>query len=730
METITGSVEEIVFYNKENGYCVCDIDSEGKLITATGIMHYISPGETVTLTGNFVMHAVYGEQFQVTAFSKTPPNSTDSIYKYLSSGLIKGIGPASAKKIVDAFGEETLSVIENTPEKLSEIKGISIKKAYEINSRYIIQFGIKNLVMFLQKHGISVSHTGKIHKILGSDAVKKIKENPYLLAQKIEGIGFKTADNLAFGLGFDKSNPERIKSGVKFTLAEASSYGNTYYPKKMLIQKACSILECCEQSVRDAIDMLVIEKQIVCEQFKSTEAVYLKNLHICESNAAIRLKGIANKTVNAPECDFEKIIEKAEKSCNIKLQELQKEAIISAFTLPVLVITGGPGTGKTTVINSIIVSLESKGKKVALAAPTGRAAKRMTDVTGKEAKTLHRLLEIGFSKDDDKNNFARNESNPIDADVIIVDEASMIDISLFNSLLKAIKSDTNLILVGDADQLPSVGPGNVLRDIINSGIVKTIKLTEIFRQAKESMIVVNAHRVNNGLMPECNIKSKDFFFINKNTPEEIIKTISELCLQRLPKTYGVNPMTDIQVLTPMRKSAVGVNVLNQTLQEVLNPPAEYKKEKSSGVNTYRVNDKVMQIRNNYDIEWETDETEGMGLFNGEIGRIESISNEYESMQIVFDENKTVEYDFHFISDIEPAYATTVHKSQGSEFPVIIMPIYSGSPTIMSRNLLYTAITRAKKLVILVGRYDILEKMIKNNSEIKRFCGLKEKLLRD
>ena len=730
METITGSVEEIVFYNEENGYCVCDIDSEGKFITATGIMHGISPGETVTFSGDFVMHPVYGEQFQVTAFSKTPPNSIDSIYKYLASGLIKGVGPSTAKKIVDTFGDETLSIIENTPEKLSEIKGISVKKAYEINSRYIMQFSVKTLVMFLQEHGISISHTGKIHKIIGSDAVKKIKENPYILAQKIDGIGFKTADSLAFSLGFDKSNPERIKAGVTFVLTESSAYGNTYTPKNMLISKACSVLDCDEQSAIDAINSLTLDKQIVCEKISNTEAVYLYSLHICETNAAVRLKHLAGRPEKVHENDLEKLIEKAENTSGIKLQDIQKEAVISAFKSPVLIITGGPGTGKTTVINTIILALESQNKKIVLAAPTGRAAKKMSEVTGKEAKTLHRLLELSYTAVEDKNNFIKNENNPIDADVIIVDEASMIDIMLFNNLLKAINTNTTLILVGDADQLPSVGPGNVLRDIIRSGIVKTIKLTEIFRQAKESMIVVNAHRINNGIMPECNIKSKDFFFINKNTPEEIIQTICELCTERLPKTYGYNPMTEIQVLTPMRKNSVGVNALNQALQQVLNPPSKFKHEKICGTTIYRVNDKIMQIKNNYDIEWKNKDTDGMGLFNGEIGRIESISNEYDSMNVVFDETKTVEYGFHFISDIEPAYATTVHKSQGSEFPVIIMPIYHGSPSVMSRNLLYTAITRAKKLVILVGKYEILEKMIKNNSEIKRFCGLKEKLLRE
>ncbi len=730
METITGSVEEIVFYNEDNGYCVCDIDSKGTLITATGIMHYISPGETVTITGSFVTHPVYGEQFQVDSFTKTPPNSTDSIFKYLASGLIKGVGPASAKKIVDAFGDESLNIIENNPEKLSEIKGISLKKAYEINSQYIIQFGIKNLVMFLQNNKISISHTGKIHKILGKDAVKKIKSNPYILAQKIDGIGFKTADNLAENLGFDKNNPERIKAGIKYILNEFSSYGNTYCPKTMLIPKSCSILECKEDNVFESINMLINEKQIVNETIDKTDAIYLNSLHVCESNAAVRLKNLVHNPPSTSSKDYDKVISFAEKTCNIKLEKMQKEAVISAFTLPALIITGGPGTGKTTVINAIIVSLENMGKKIVLAAPTGRAAKRMTEVTGKEAKTLHRLLEMEFSNDDDKNKFARNETNPIDADVIIIDEASMIDIILFNSLLKAIKNSTTLILVGDADQLPSVGPGNVLRDIINSGIVKTIRLNEIFRQAKESMIVVNAHRINKGLLPKCNIKSKDFFFINKRTSDEIIQTICDLCAKRLPSTYKINPMTDIQVLTPMRKNAVGVNVLNQALQNVLNPQSEYKSEKISGLNIYRENDKIMQIRNNYDIEWETNNNTGTGLFNGEIGRIETINSEYDHMNVIFDENKFVEYDFNFISDIEPAYATTIHKSQGSEFPVVIMPIFPGSPSVMSRNLLYTAITRAKKLVILVGRYEILEKMIKNNSEIKRFCGLKEKLLRD
>ena len=729
MEKITGTIEDIIFYNEDNGYCVADIDSGGVLITIVGNIMGISPGESITVEGEYKTHPVYGHQFSVCAFSKTPPNSIDSIYKYLSSGMIKGIRSATAKKIVDAFGEDTLNVIENTPEKLADIKGISIKKAYEIGNSYLMQFGVRNIVMFLQEYDISIGFSGKIFKKLGYNSIEKIKANPYILCEQIQGIGFKTADKIALKLGGSLNSEERIKSGIKYVLQELSLGGHTFCPRFLLERKSASALGCDESVVSNMITELLIERGIVSEKTSDGEAIYLPSMHVAEKNVAYILKQL---NARFPEKETEqhyKLVEKVEKHTNRTLNDAHRRAVISALTMPVLVVTGGPGTGKTTVINAIINAMELSGKTVTLTAPTGRAAKRVSELSNREAKTIHRLLESNFSSDEDKTVFFKNETNPLDAKVVIIDEMSMVDLSLFNSLLKAIPENATLIMVGDADQLPSVGAGNVLRDIIASEGIETVHLTEIFRQASESMIVVNAHRINKGQMPLLNEKDKDFFFMQRNTPEQIISTIVELVKTRLPKTYDLDPFCDIQVLTPMRKGAVGVNALNSALQEALNPKTSVKSEKEIGNILFRELDKVMQVKNNYDIEWEseTQKDVGFGLFNGDIGVVEKIDKEYEFMDITFDGDKEVMYPFSYASDLEQAYATTIHKSQGSEFPVVVIPMYPGAITLTNRNLLYTAVTRAKKLVVLVGQISVLEQMVKNNSEINRFSGLKERL---
>jgi len=732
MEKITGTIEEIIFYNEDNGYCVADVDSNGVLITIVGNMMGISPGESITVEGEYKTHPVYGHQFSVKAFSKTPPNSIDSIYKYLSSGMIKGIRSVTAKKIVDAFGKEALNIIENTPEKLADIKGISLKKAYEIGNSYITQFGVRNIVMFLQEYDISIGFSGKIFKKFGYNAIEKIRANPYILCEQIQGIGFKTADKIALKLGGNFNSKERAKAGIKYVLQEFSLGGHTFCPKYILEKKAAVALECDEALVSDAITELAVERGIIIEKKEDFEAVYLPLMHVAEKNAAYILKQLNSRYPEKATQDMLEIIKKVEKHTKIELNDAQKKAVVSALTMPVLVITGGPGTGKTTVINTIINAMELTGRAVTLAAPTGRAAKRISELSGREAKTIHRLLEANFSSEEEKNVFARNETNPIEAKVIIVDEMSMVDLLLFNSLLKAIPEGATLIMVGDCDQLPSVGAGNVLRDIIASGGIETVCLTEIFRQARESMIVVNAHRINSGLLPRLNEKNKDFFFMQRESPEHIISTIVELVKTRLPKTYDLDPLCDIQVLTPTRKGAVGVNSLNKALQEALNPGRMgFRNEKEIGNTVFRELDKVMQIKNNYDIEWETggEKTEiGMGLFNGDIGIIEKIDQEYELMNITFDNEKEVVYPFSYAADLEQAYATTIHKSQGSEFPVVIIPMYPGASNLMSRNLLYTAVTRAKKLVVIVGQVGVLEHMVKNNSEVNRYSGLKERLL--
>ena len=729
METISGIVEEIIFYNEENGYCVAAINSKGEYITIVGTMYYLSPGESITLQGEFKEHPVYGEQFSVTSFEKSAPNSIDSIYKYLSSGMLKGIREGLAKKIIDAFGENSLDVIENDPEKLSEIKGISIKKAYEISNEYILQFGLRTLVIFLQQYDIPATFAPKIYKALGNDAISKIKINPFVLTKKIKGIGFKTVDNIAYKMGIEPNHPERIQAAVKYVLTDYTGYGNTYVTRNNLIYATSRLLNCDETIINNAIDTLIYERELVAETVNNEEAIYLISMHIAETNCAYRLKMLNSRYPKPVTDELKKLVSRVEEHTSISLETNQKQAVLSALTMPVMVITGGPGTGKTTVINTIIHCMDHQGKSVVLAAPTGRAAKRMSEMTKKDAKTLHRLLELGYSADDEDRKFAKDENNPIEADVIIVDEMSMVDLLLFNSLLKAIAKDTTLILVGDADQLPSIGPGNVLRDIINSDGIAVVKLTEIFRQARESLIVVNAHKINKGEFPVLNEKSKDFFFMQRNTPEEINNTIVELCLQRLPNAYGFNPFSDIQVLSPTRKGPVGVRTLNNLLQNVLNPSSERKKEKASGDYTFREFDKIMQIKNNYDMPWTNTEEddEGFGLFNGDIGIIKDISAEFDSMDIVFDEVKNTSYPFSNISDLELAYATTIHKSQGSEFPAVVIPLYPSSISLLSRNLLYTAITRAKKLVILVGQQSVLSSMINNNKEVHRCSGLKDRL---
>lgn len=730
MEHLSGTVEEIVYKNDENGYCVCDLSVQDTLITIVGYMPFITPGDLVEVEGEYTNHPTYGKQLSVSAFSKAPPNSLDAIYKYLASGTIKGVGPSTAQKIVEAFGEDALDIIENDPERLSEIRGISINKAIEISNTYQAQFGVRNIIMFLQKNGISPVYAGRIYKQFGGSAIEKIQDNPYILAREIQGIGFKTADKIAQQLGVHADNPERVKAAVIFILQEASGNGHTFLPRYSLISKTMQMTESAGDAVDSAINDLCVEHFLVREEYETFEAIFLAGMYLAETSVAYKLKELNDIPPKPVTPELEKQIDRVAKRIGIELEENQRQAAIFAMTTPVVVITGGPGTGKTTVINTIIQTMEAEGKTVLLSAPTGRAAKRMTEVTNREAKTLHRLLEAEFSREERRTKFARNESNPLEADAVIVDEMSMVDILLCHALLRAITHGTSLILVGDADQLPSVGPGNVLRDIINSDGVFTVRLTEIFRQARESMIVLNAHKINSGQFPVLNQKDKDFFLLARSSPEKIVETIVQLCTIRLPRAYHVNPYSDIQVLTPMRKNAVGVNVLNEALQQALNPPAPNKNEKKFGEFLFREGDKVMQIRNNYDIPWESTDPflpEGQGLFNGDMGVIQKIDNNNEEMEILFDEDKTVTYSFASLMELEPAFATTVHKSQGSEFPIIVMPIYPSNSMLQSRNLLYTAVTRAKQLVVLVGMETELSRMIENNNEFRRYSALGERL---
>jgi len=728
--TIEGTIEEIIFRNEANGYTVCDIRSGKEIVTAVGYMPFINSGESIKACGRWVNHPDYGEQFKVETYEKILPETADAIEKYLASGIVKGVGPVTAAKIVEKFGAATLDIIHNEPERLAEIKGISLSKAYAIGQALDEQRELRKVVMFLQEYGISPSACVKIYRAYGSMAVSKIKENPYRLCEDLFGIGFRTADRIAMRLGIDPISEFRIKSGIKYILSYAAADGHTYLPEALLKERACSLLDTEIPDIEDALVSLVFEKAVIMEKSPESNNVYLAPFFHAEQNVCKRLAELSQASFSMRLYDFEDKLRKLEEEEGIELAGKQKEAIREAMTSGVLVITGGPGTGKTTIIKTIIKLLSGEGHKISLAAPTGRAAKRMTEATGFEARTIHRLLEIGYTGDENELLFQRNENNPIEADAIIIDEMSMVDILLMNHLLKAVPPGARLILVGDVDQLPSVGPGCVLGDIIKCGLVKTVRLTEIFRQAEESMIIVNAHKINNGEFPVLNEKDKDFFFVQRKNLDAIVQTVVDLCCRRLPDTYGFDPMKDIQVLSPSRKSPAGVISLNTELQKALNPQESKKAEKAFRDFVFREGDRVMQIKNNYSLRWEKPGdkfVDGTGVFNGDVGRIIKIDDEAQMIEVLFDDEKLVEYDFSILDEIEPAYAITIHKSQGSEFPVVVMPVFAGPPVLMTSNLLYTAVTRAKKMVVLVGDENSLKNMVDNRRETMRFSGLLEKL---
>jgi len=728
--TLEGTIEEIIFRNETNGYVVCDIRCNRRLITTVGYMPFVNEGETVKVTGRWVTHPDYGEQLKVEFYEKKLPETVDAMERYLASGIIKGVGPATAKKIVEKFGDKAIDIVQLNPEKLSEIKGISIEKALKIGQAFNEQRELKNVVMFLQEYGISPSYSAKIYKVFGDRTIEEIKKNPYRLADEIFGIGFKTADRIAKNLGIEPTSKYRICSGIKYVLSQAAAAGHTFLTDGMLLNYTAKLLEIDIENIDDALISLVMDRAVYIENCEDCRRVYLASFYNAEINVSRKLLELACLSMKYDIDGFNDRIEQMQQEDGIILADLQKEAIKAAMTSGVLVITGGPGTGKTTIIKTIIRLLGKEGNKIALAAPTGRAAKRMTEATGFEAKTIHRLLEIGYVGDDEELVFQKNADDPVEADVVIIDEMSMMDILLMNHLLKALRPGTRLILVGDVNQLPSVGPGNVLKDIITSKLIKTVRLTEIFRQAQESMIVLNAHRVNRGEPPLMNVKDGDFYFITRNTGSSIVNTIVELCIKRLPATYGYDPMKHIQVLTPMKKGLTGVKNLNTELQKALNPPGKAKNEKVFRDCIFREGDRVMQIKNNYNLRWIKSSDlncDGTGVFNGDTGIIKHIDTEEQVLTVLFEDERIVEYDFSILDELELAYAVTVHKSQGSEFPVIIMPAFTGPSMLMTRNLLYTAITRAKELVVLVGDADVVIEMINNDRETLRYSGLAEKL---
>ena len=730
MIIIEGIVEEIIFSNETNGYTICDIKSDDETITAVGYMPFLNVGETVKLTGKMVTHPDYGEQLKVELYEKTMPQTVVAIEKYLSSGIVKGVGPATAAKIVAHFGKDTLDVINFRPQALSEIKGINLDKALRIGQALSEQRGIRTIIMFLQEFGISPSCCMNIYKVFGDDAVRIIKENPYKLSEEIFGIGFKTADRIAMNMGIDPASKFRICSGIKYALSEAAGSGHTYLPEQKLKEHTSQLLQTDIVNIENALVTLILERSVCSEKQDDINRIYLSQFYYAELGVCKGLISLINSGREKLPENFEERLEKIQQEEGVLLADMQKNAVREAMKRGVLVITGGPGTGKTTTIKSIIKLLIYEGHKVVLAAPTGRAAKRMTEATGFEAKTIHRLLEIGYSGDEKELFFQRNESNPIEADVVIIDEMSMVDIILMNHLLKAIQPGARLILSGDANQLQSVGAGNVLKDIIESCLLKMVRLTEIFRQAQESMIIVNAHRINNGENPHLNAKDKDFFFVQRANSENIVSTIISLCSKRLPDTYKYDPMRDIQVLSPTKKGPMGVINLNIELQKVLNPADKHKREKTFREFIFREGDRVMQVRNNYNLRWEkaTEKyVDGLGVFNGDVGVVQEINNEEQNIKVIFEDDRLVEYDFGILDEIEPAFAITIHKSQGSEFPVVVLPVFSGPPVLMTRNLLYTAVTRAKSLVVIVGDEQAIYNMISNDRQKLRYSGLLDKM---
>lgn len=729
---LQGTIEEIRFRNESNGYTVAQLSTSDGMVTIVGNAAIINLEESVEVEGEWIYHDTYGEQLSFNSIKTLMPSTIKGIENYLSSGLIPHIGPKTAKKIVDEFGLDSLEIIQYNPDKLKEIPGIGEKKLETIVEAYSEQRELRDIMVYLQQYGISVTYGIKIYKKYGKKTIAVINENPYKLSEDIFGIGFKIADRIAEKMGVSSESIYRVEAGIKFIILEAAGNGNCYLPEEILIAKAKRMLEVDEDSIKEGIRNLGIKGTIHIIKDEITNLVYYTPYHVAENNVSRKLIELSQVRLKKEDIDIEAKIRQIEKEDDIEFAENQVLAIKEAMENGLVVITGGPGTGKTTIINGIIKLCEAMNLTVSLGAPTGRAAKRMTETTGIEAKTIHRLLEYSFLEDDAEMSFGKDEDAPIDSDIVIIDEASMIDILLMNSLLRALNPGTRLILVGDIDQLPSVGPGNVLNDIIASGVVKVVTLDQIFRQSQESMIVVNAHRINKGELPLLNEKSKDFFFINKNSKDDISATIIELIRERLPKYYGIDGLKDIQVLTPMKKGEVGINALNKHIQDTLNPKTPEKQEKQMGDELFRVGDKVMQIKNNYSTEWEKTFNgmlieKGEGVFNGDLGYIVDIDLEDSVLKVLFDDDKEVSYDFADLDELKLAYSTTVHKSQGSEFPVIVMPISWGPPMLLTRNLLYTAITRARDLVVLVGEQKHLHTMINNNRIAKRYSALDKKM---
>ena len=732
-ETINGFVEKVVYRNAENGYTVVNISVEGDDVVCTGYFSDITEGDQIIAEGSFVEHKQYGIQFTVTSYEIKEPETSVAMEKYLGSGIIKGVGPALSAKIVKKFGDETFNIIEREPERLAEIKGITEKKAIEIGSQFEEKKEFRNAMIFLNQYGVSNALAMKIYKEYGIKVMKIVRENPYRLADDIAGVGFKTADEIALRMGFSPESSMRMKAGISFALSMAASNGHTYLLYEDLYEESKRLLGISEAEFESDIYELTIERKIVLKEVKGERRVYNNNLYYMELTVARKLLDLNAKSENNYKV-MEAKVKEVEAKTGIKLGDLQRKAVYEAVESGLVIITGGPGTGKTTTINAIIKLFEMQNMEILLAAPTGRAAKRMTETTGMEAQTIHRLLELnGNPEEGGSMRFERNELNPLEADVIIIDEMSMVDIYLMYSLLKAVTVGTRLILVGDVNQLPSVGPGKVLKDIISSEKFNVVRLSEIFRQAAESDIITNAHKINAGQSIRLDNKSKDFFMLSMSSSLQIQRALVSLIAEKLPP-YVDATKYDIQVLTPSRKGELGVENLNKILQQYINPPAPGKREKQWGEVIFRENDKVMQIKNDYQMEWKIVTKkgltikEGSGVFNGDCGIIREINEFAGTVTVEFDEGKIVEYTGATLEELELAYAITIHKSQGSEYPAVIIPLLNAPRPLLNRNLLYTAVTRARKCVTIVGSENSVNEMIQNESEMKRNSGLVDSII--
>ncbi|MBE6566309.1 MAG: ATP-dependent RecD-like DNA helicase [Ruminococcaceae bacterium] len=724
MVKLSGSIERVIYANDENGYAICDLGTDtDDLVTITGTLPYIGEGDLVTVWGKWVHNPKYGRQFKVEQAEKQLPADKASMLRYLGSGTIKGIGPKIAQRIIDAFGEEAFDIIENHPDWLAEINGITPKRARAISEEFKNKAGIRSAMLFFREYFGAVT-TVRIYKKWGSSAVDVAKSNPYMLCEEIEGIGFERADRLAIKLGLALDSPDRLASGVKHLLTtNAHQNGHVCLPRERLVTGAAKLLGAPTEAVDEAISALIKEKKLCTVYTNEVHYIYDKQSFEDERYIARKLT-LLDKVCDVMNTEnIDAFIKREERESGIQYAKEQRRAIFAALESGVMLLTGGPGTGKTTVVRALLHIFDSMGLKVALAAPTGRAAKRLSESTSCEAKTIHRLLEYGGGETGGHAHFQRNETNLLDEHAIIVDEASMVDNALMAALLRAIKPGARLVIIGDADQLPSVGAGNVLCDLLASGKFATVRLDEIFRQAQQSLIVTNAHAINHGNMPRLDVKDNDFFFLPRASDAEIAETVAGLCSVRLPRTYGEMGTKGVQVIAPSRRGETGTEHLNVLLQSVLNPASEYKREYTFREIVFREGDRVMQIKNNYDLYWEREDGSwGNGVFNGDIGTILRIDRSDEKMQIEFDD-RLADYDFNMLDELEPAYAVTVHKSQGSEYPIVVIPLGSAAEMLLSRNLFYTAVTRAQNMVILVGREDKVRTMVENNRQSMRYTGL-------